>query len=291
MKPHLQHSPNLARSRFRRGRRALQTFALGWAVVLLAGARSVAELSAPDYVLYGQIVLGGKAVTAANTEVVVEARRAIDGPALASYRIGTEPRFEGKYSLRIRMEEALPTLAPDASLAGDTLVIVVFDAGGVRYQTNQRIAMPGEVQELNFGNPTPVSDADGNGLPDAWETLYLGDAGQEAGLDPDQDGRWTGEEFTAGTDPGDGGDVFHLNITADQHQSTVSFLARQAAGVGFEGLVRYYTIEWSTDPGAETWNELEGYTEILAEDQNVTYTASETAEPVFYRGRVWLQAR
>ncbi len=44
-------------------------------------------------------------------------------------------------------------------------------------------------------------DADGNGLPDAWEIAYFGAAPCDPDADPDADGWSTGEEYWSGRHP------------------------------------------------------------------------------------------
>ncbi len=58
----------------------------------------------------------------------------------------------------------------------------------------------------NGTDPTIFSDpndVDGDGLPDAWETLYIGSLSEDGSDDHDGDGFTNAEEFAAGTLPGD----------------------------------------------------------------------------------------
>ena len=94
-----------------------------------------AELPAPDNLLYGTIVLGSQPIGATNTTVVVEARRTPNGPAIASYRMGTDPNVGGFYVLKIPLEELAPLDQPtNSSLAGDLLYLTVRDNSGARAQ-------------------------------------------------------------------------------------------------------------------------------------------------------------
>ena len=52
------------------------------------------------------------------------------------------------------------------------------------------------------------SDADANGLPDAWETQHFGVTGASASADADGDGTTNLMEYLAGTDPRSGTSVF-----------------------------------------------------------------------------------
>ena len=52
------------------------------------------------------------------------------------------------------------------------------------------------------------SDADANGLPDAWETQHFGATGASASADADADGTTNLMEYLAGTDPRSASSVF-----------------------------------------------------------------------------------
>jgi hypothetical protein len=54
---------------------------------------------------------------------------------------------------------------------------------------------------MSFFRVIENPDADGNGLPDYWEILYFGKAGQKKFGDPDGDGIGNIGEYRAGTDP------------------------------------------------------------------------------------------
>jgi len=51
--------------------------------------------------------------------------------------------------------------------------------------------------------PPHSGDADGDGLPDAWENQYFGNLNQTASGDPDGDGLTNSQELSAGTNPAD----------------------------------------------------------------------------------------
>ena len=59
------------------------------------------------------------------------------------------------------------------------------------------------------------SDADGDGLPDAWEMQHFGATGASASADADGDGTTNLMEYLAGTDPRSGTSVFRPTSRAE----------------------------------------------------------------------------
>ena len=67
-----------------------------------------ADVTEPDNVIYGAITLGATPVTAAQTDVVIEARKTTNGSVVSSYRMGENPAFGDAYSLEIPLEAFVP---------------------------------------------------------------------------------------------------------------------------------------------------------------------------------------
>lgn len=123
-------------------KRATKAAAQAFIISLFYSAK--AEIREPDNVLYGTITLNNVPVTAARTDVIVEARRLINGPAVASYRMGTNPRIGNFYSLEVPLESLPPVADPVASQTGESLIIVVMDASGLRGQTTYVLGERGQ---------------------------------------------------------------------------------------------------------------------------------------------------
>ncbi|MFH0907483.1 MAG: right-handed parallel beta-helix repeat-containing protein [bacterium] len=86
-----------------------------------------------------------------------------------------------------------------------------------------------------------VLDADGDGLPDAWETLYFGGAtGANAAEDNDLDGFGNLEEYLAGTDPTDGNS--RLRLISGEDAGAPGFVVRWSSASN-----REYTIVRTTN--------------------------------------------
>jgi len=250
---------------------------------------SHAELSEPDSILFGTIVIGTNPVTAARNDVVVEARRTPSGPAVASYRMGTNPGLGSFYLLRIPMEAFGPMNNTNASLAGNTLYIVLQDGAGPQGQTTYTIPERGAAQRVNFGVAVP--DSDGNGLPDVWEIARLGGTGQNPNADSDGDGQSNLNEWIAGTNPADQNDAFQLVIQDAAGQIEVAYVALRAEGPGYEGVTRRYSLQARTNLAAGLWSGLSGYTNLVGNNQIVRYQSqvSGTNRVGFYRGTVRLE--
>ncbi len=176
--------------------------ALGLVLILvgLPSARTNlrAEIPEPDNVFWGVIALAGQPATAADTNLVIEARKTANGPVVARYRMGTTPAYGDRYSLRVPLEAFLPLSDTNSSRVGGLIYLSVRDHSGVRVSRNTSIPSRGKVTRVDFVE----LDTDGDGLPDGWERRYFGsDTNGDAGGDPDHDGRNNREEFLTGTNP------------------------------------------------------------------------------------------
>ncbi len=169
-----------------------------WATVWCA-CLAQAGVSEPDNLVYGTIALGTTPVTAADTGVVVEARRTLPGAAIARYRMGDDAAANAGnfYALRLALETGSPTTSPIASATGDTLYLVVLDASGIRDSKTLTVGARGQITRIDFGN----IDTDHNGLPDEWERSHFGGLGQDPNADADHDGLTNLQEYQRGTDP------------------------------------------------------------------------------------------
>ena len=253
-------------------------------LVLLHSAK--AEIKEPDNVLYGTINLDGVPVTSARTDVVVEARRLTNETALASYRMGSNPQLGNFYALAVALESLSPVSDPAASQTGESLVIVVRDASGIRGQATYVLGERGQVQRVDFGTALP--DSDGDALPDAWELFHFGNLTRN-GAAKAANGSTVLENFVSGADPSSTNGGFKLNIAVSNNMQIVSLLARRAEGVGYEGRSRFYAIETGSGLTASSWNGMAGYTNVPGNNQTLLFQTTSTNSPVFFRGRVWLE--
>ncbi len=104
------------------------------------------------------------------------------------------------------------------------------------------------------GQPVAANpDANGNGLPDAWETAYFGGTNNPLGAmgyDYDLDGMNNGDEFRAGTDPTNALSV--LKFVAVDNAATSDLVLRWSGVTGKTYRVLYTTNlmsgTWATNP-------------------------------------------
>jgi len=222
-------------------------------------------------------------VTAARTDVLIEARRTTNGPAIASYRMGSNPALGNFYSLTLALESVSPVTN---SQVGDSVFITLLDGTGLRAQTGFLITERGTAQRIDFG--AVVIDGDGDGLPDAWELFHFAGLGQNTNS-PAANNQTAWQHYLAGTDPNDPDDGFRLHLAQSNGMKNVSFLARRAEGPGYEGMTRLYTLETGTNLTNPTWAGVSGFLALPGENQSVVHQTAGNGGAAFFRGKITLQ--
>lgn len=247
-----------------------------------------AGLPLPDHILYGTISQKNLAVTRQRSDVTVEARRSLNGPVLASYRMGTVARLgDFFYELRIPLQD-VPRSSDAVAEPGETLFLLVRDASGELYRTSHRLSEPGVALRLDFG----VSiDTEADGVPDGWEQSFLGGLSADLKADTDGDGASDRDEYLAGTHPRLSEDVFRLAVQSPEPgKIRVSFRALSPLGPGYEGRRRYYAVESRTNLVEGSWQPIVNLSRIPGANQWVELEQpADEAQPPFFRARVWLE--
>ena len=125
-----------------------------------------------------------------------------------------------------------------------------------------------------------LTDANGNGLPDSWESdhgLAL-NAPDNATADPDHDGASNMQEYLAGTDPQSAASVFR---TAAAHTNGPGFQITFTTVIG-----KTYRVEWASNPSGP-WTVLENNLLGSGAPLQITDTTSPASASRFYRVRTW----
>ncbi len=260
--------------------------ALGW-----AAAAAQAQVPEPDNVVYGRIALGTNLVTAQRTNIVIEVQNP-GGQVISSYRMGQDPNLGDFYAVAINVWfPDAAALAPTPSPAGQARTLRVNEqvlvAGQVatftRYQTNFVLGERGHAERIDFGDVGA-----GPAGYEAWAVLHGLAAGSQ-NLDADGDGFANGREFVAGTNPTDPNSRFAIAIGQGGGNVSISFVALRAAGTGYEGVGRFYSLLSAEDPTGP-WTPLSGCQDIPGDDQtHVCLRAATNSAPQFYRGQVDLR--
>ena len=206
--------------------------------------------------------------------------------------------------LTITSADADPATPGLQVYAGDTITYTVSDLGsgmvgpvlgriptlnGGYQQTILVADQAGNTASAQVGvlSTCPL-DANGNGIPDCWDAQYLQGVDASAEADSDQDGASNLSEYIAGTDPQRPESVFRLSATWNDGL-VFSFLARRATGPGYEGLQRYYTVEYSASLSPADWQPDLEYRNLLGSDQVITFRPPCCETTIFVRVKVWLQ--
>ncbi|HXG46857.1 MAG TPA: hypothetical protein VNO52_04470 [Methylomirabilota bacterium] len=131
-------------------------------------------------------------------------------------------------------------------------------------------------------------DADGDGLPDAWELAQFGNLGHGPGS-VGASGQSLWNSYLAGNDPGrPPHDVFRRTITRDHREKLVSFYAPRATGRGCEGMTRLYGLEFNTSLGVSSWFPVPNHTIISGSETILIYSTVESSPNVVFKGQVRL---
>jgi hypothetical protein len=101
-----------------------------------------------------------------------------------------------------------------------------------------------------------ITDTDGDGIQNSWETQYglNPNSGADATQDKDGDGKTNKEEYLAGTNPNDPNDALRPTITPISNGYKISFTAQSR---------KSYTVRYKTALKDTSWTNLETIAEQL----------------------------
>jgi hypothetical protein len=163
------------------------------------------------------------------------------------------------------------------------------------YDAPSQTVATAALRQLQATTPLQVSvatyqgDADCDGMADAWELACVGNLSSDGTTDMDLDGVTDRSEYIAGTNPTNSASAPTLSIALSGGQPAISFTALAAEGPGYAGLTRYYTLETSAELTSGVWDGVTGYTNLLGDNQVVTYPPPLDPAQRFYRTRIELR--
>ena len=131
-----------------------------------------AEIPEPVNIVYGALTLDGAPITAASTEIVVEARLVDSITNIASYQMGENTEAGDNFVLQIPVD-AVGEQAPNTARIGDTLQIYVSQV--LIENKTVTITDRGTSTPMNLALSSDVFstvDTDGDGIPNIYENLY-----------------------------------------------------------------------------------------------------------------------
>jgi hypothetical protein len=141
----------------------------------------------------------------------------------------------------------------------------------------------------SFSTLAAGADNNHDGVPDAWQVFYYGNANaSNAGpeTDVDRDGASNLAEYIAGTVPTNAASRLKLAVQRADQDVVLSFSAFAATGPGYESKIRQYTMEVSTNSAAGGWEPLTGWSNVVGDDTTKSCTNRAGSGAGFYRLRV-----
>jgi hypothetical protein len=207
----------------------------GEVTILSLTVDQAAEVAGADFVISGpDYVLPGSAETTPATSDFLVASRSEPGRIQIAMARAEELGLNQAAILRIPLTISRSAPVGPFSLSAES--VHFYSAAPAALPSH---ALPGTVEVVSS-----PADADGDGMPDAWELRYFGTTEAAPDLDADHDGLSNLQEFRAGTDPTSPGSAFRIlgSQRLDGPTGAGLWLLWQAQ----EG--RNYVIEWSDGP-------------------------------------------
>jgi 6-phosphogluconolactonase (cycloisomerase 2 family) len=122
---------------------------LTWSLLAVLPATALAEVGNPDHTIYGRVTIFDQPAAAGTA---IELRSARDGTVVAHYELGRDPRLDGRFALRIVMDDA-GSRTTGRARPGDP--VRAFVGGRLAAETTvgaQGVAIELDLDPKNMGN-------------------------------------------------------------------------------------------------------------------------------------------
>jgi hypothetical protein len=132
-------------------------------------------------------------------------------------------------------------------------------------------------------------DDDNDGMPDLFEAAFgLNPLVNDAAGNPDNDWLTNYQEFILGTPPGSGPSYGIALMPGPLGSNTLVFNAKAAAGTGYVGMTRRFTVECAVDIEQGIWETVSGFVNIVGQGQDVSVPLAPSGNPssTFYRLKI-----
>ncbi len=237
------------RRRFRNAQRSLHQSASALLILVVGLLCPVARAfpPAPHHIIYGTVRdQYGTPLMTDQAQVILVTPAGVQLTATVVPGLG----FDFNYQLDVPMDAGLTAdpYEPNALMAGATFNMYVVMGGTTNFPI-EMIAGPsqlGQPSQQNRMDLTLGVDSNGDGIPDAWESAYLGELGSNLGLGSinansviGPNGLTVRQEFLVGYYPYDPTDTLKLQLLNVSASSTLLQF------IGVTG--RYYSLIGSSD--------------------------------------------
>jgi hypothetical protein len=136
----------------------------------------------------------------------------------------------------------------------------------------------GHIANGNVFTVESSADADGDGLPDAWEIRYFGTTAAQPHDDPDGDGLDNLEEFRAGTNPTEAASVLHVQSVQVRGADAVIQFASVSG--------KAYRLERTQDISQPEWTTVVEFIPGTGKVMNITAPGAAGGGGFFFRLRI-----